>query len=99
MSSGVASSIWAVVSQLEAHAAVLLAECEEIRADYERCREYTQRYGDHWELAIRRLKKLRAAKQSMLNEVKFQLGVFSMQIEKTTELCRRIEALNKVRVV
>ena len=66
MSSGVASSIWAVVSQLEAHAAVLLAECEEIRADYERCREYTQHYGDHWEVAIRRLKKLRAAKQSMV---------------------------------
>jgi hypothetical protein len=41
---------------------VLAAECKEIKADLQQLKTLTSKYGPHWELAVKRLKDLKASK-------------------------------------
>ncbi|KAL1514578.1 hypothetical protein AB1Y20_003672 [Prymnesium parvum] len=79
-----------VISTLESHWVVLDAELAEIKKDFGTLRALTRKHGEFWNRSMAKLKKLRTQKETLLQEVKFQMELFNLHLNQGRDLCAKL---------
>ncbi len=60
------SELISVISKLNTYSVVLEAELMEVEKDILRCKNYSNKYGEHWNISLKRLFYLKREKENQV---------------------------------